>query len=126
MNMGLLPKAFMVQSREDRKANKRRALLHHLARKGGRIFGPVPDGTRREFFCLDEHTWVWHEEWTDEDGTPRAATTRYDVRPTGILKSQGANSYQRLTRVEEDNFRAAVKIYCDSSRLELQRLYEMA
>jgi hypothetical protein len=109
-------------SREQRYANANRALLHYLAWRGGKIFGPMPQGVRREFFCLDPHTWVWHEEWTDERGQHRAVTTRYDVKKQGILKSQGVNSYQRLTEQEERNFRAAAKQYIASSRTELRRL----
>ena len=35
---------------------------------GSQLFGPIPEGHRREFFCLDEKTWIWHEEWLDEIG----------------------------------------------------------
>lgn len=124
--MALLPKAFMRQTADQRRVEMHRALLRHLAKLGGRVFGPVPAGNRREFFCLDEHTWVWHEEWTDDRGQHHAVTTRYDVRPSGIVKSQGTNSYQRLSPEEEKNFRGAVKLYCANTRLELRRLSEMA
>lgn len=124
--MGFLPKTFLSQSSEQRSIEMHRSLLRHLAKLGGRVFGPVPEGVRREFFCLDEHTWVWHEEWTDEKGQHQAVTTRYDIRPSGIVKSQGINSYQRLSPQEERNFRSAVRIYCVNTRLELQRLAEMA
>lgn len=117
-----LLKGIIRQSAEQRRANAKKAILHHLARLGGQIFGPIPHGVRREFFCLDKHTWVWHEEWTDRDGHRRAATTRYDVRPSGILKSQGVSAYQRLTQTEERNFRQAVEIYYQQSRQELQAL----
>ena len=112
----------MKQSGEQRRINAQRSLLHHLARLGGTVFGSVPSGVRREFFCLDPHTWVWHEEWTDQNGQHQAMTTRYDVRPGSILKSQGVHSYQRLTTQEEQNFRQAAKIYIRSSRTELRRL----
>ena len=114
--------AVMKSSREQRYANASRALLHYLAWRGGKIFGAVPGGVRREFFCLDPHTWVWHEEWTDQRGQHHAVTTRYDVNRHGILKSQGVNSYQRLTEQEERNFRAAARQYIAGSRAELRRL----
>lgn len=114
-----LLKGISRQSAEQRRANAKRAILHHLARLGGRVFGPIPDGIRREFFCLDKHTWVWHEEWTDQDGHRRAATTRYDVRPNGILKSQGVSSYQRLSVEEERNFRQAAELYYQQASREL-------
>jgi hypothetical protein len=112
----------MKSSREQRIANSQRALLHYLAWKGGKLFGDVPKGTRREFFCLDPTTRVWHEEWTDAKGQHHAVTTRYDVRKHGILKSQGVNSYQRLTAQEEQNFRIAAKQYIANSRAEVARL----
>lgn len=115
-------RALFKQSREQRHINAHRSLLRHLAKLGGGVFGPVPSGVRREFFCLDDRTWVWHEEWYDQSGQHHAITTRYDVRPDGILKSQGVNSYQRLSAEEERNFRSAVEIYGQRSLAELQRL----
>ncbi len=114
--------AIFRQSAQQRRINAHRALLRHLAKLGGTVFGPIPPNVRREFFCLDEHTWVWHEEWSDQTGQHHAFTTRYDVRPSGILKSQGTNSYQRLTPQEERNFRAAVKLYSQGARAEIDRL----
>lgn len=106
-----LLKGVFKQSAQQRLANERRELKRYLARLGGSVFGPIPAGVRREFFCLDRHTWVWHEEWTDQNGQHRAMTTRYDVRPTGVLKSQGVNAYQQLSDSEERNFRQAVRVY---------------
>lgn len=120
--MAKLLSAIMGSSREQRRANANRTLLHYLAWRGGKLFGPIPDGVRREFFCLDPHTWVWHEEWTDSAGQHHAVTTRYDLSRHGILKSQGVNSYQRLSAQEERNFRAAAKQYIVSSQAELHRL----
>jgi hypothetical protein len=122
----MLLSGIMYQSADQRRANTRRSILHHLAKIGGQVFGPVPANTRREFFCLDRNTWVWHEEWVDENGQDRAMTTRYDVRPTGVLKSQGNNSYQRLTRAEEENFRAAVRIYYERASRELSLISQSA
>lgn len=115
-------KALFKQSRERRHLNAHRSLLRHLAKLGGSVFGPVQKGVRREFFCLDARTWVWHEEWYDQSGQHHAVTTRYDIRTNGILKSQGVNSYQRLTVQEERNFRAAVDIYGQKAISEIQRL----
>jgi hypothetical protein len=96
---------------EDRVAKLRRDLMRHEARIGGQLFGPIPPGHRREFFCLDRHTWVWHEEWTDKGGNYRIMTTRYDVRPTGILKSQNGSHYQHVTLDEAQNLYQAVRLY---------------
>lgn len=112
-------KGILGQSQQQRMVNEKRTLLHFLAKMGGQLFGPIPKGVRREFFCLDEHTWVWHEEWSDQAGH-HAITTRYDVRPTGILKSQGAHAYQHLTPQEEQHFRQAVQLYCNQANALLQ------
>jgi hypothetical protein len=121
-----LLKGVLKQSSQQRLANERRELKHYVARLGGQVFGPIPAGVRREFFCLDRHTWVWHEEWVDQTGQHRAMTTRYDVRPTGILKSQGVNAYQRLSEAEERNFRQAVRVYSQRVLPLLQRMSQTA
>lgn len=101
----------MTQSRTaQRQAELYRDLIRHEARIGGQLFGEVPAGVRREFFCLDKHTWVWHEEWTDQDGQVRVITTRYDIRPNGIIKSQNGN-YQNVSPEEGKRLYEAAKIY---------------
>ena len=107
---------------EQRKADLHRALLHYEARLGGELFGPIPEGSRREFFCLDERTWVWHEEWNDHKGKRHVMTTRYDVRPQGVLKSQGAHSYEALSKQEAENLYKAVHLYEQRVGAELRRL----
>ena len=79
-----------------REANIRRNILRDCARMGGTLFGPIPEGNRREFFCLDASTWVWHEEWTDSNGMRHARTTRYDVRRTVFLRLKMASPTSRL------------------------------
>ena len=88
-----------------------RDLIHNEALLGGRLFGVIKPGNRREFFCLDEHTWVWHEEWTDEKGQRHIVTTRYDVRPNGVLKAQGDHSYQYINLEEARRLYTAVDLY---------------
>ena len=111
-----------AQKSEQRQAQFQRALLRYEGRIGGQLFGQVAEGSRREFFCLDEHTWVWHEEWIDEQKRHRVMTTRYDVRPSGILKSQGVNQYSPLTIDEERHFRQAVRLYMSQVKTEYQRI----
>jgi hypothetical protein len=118
--------AAKTRKEAERRAKVQRALLHYQARIGGEVFGPIPPGVRREFFCLDEHTWVWHEEWNDENGKRQAVTTRYDVRPAGVVKSQGGNSYQSLTKPEALNLYNAVHVYEQRVGAELQRLLQAA
>lgn len=107
-----------AQKEAQRRADLYRKLIRHEAQIGGTLFGPVPNGGRREFFCLDEHTWVWHEEWTDKNGQHQAATTRYDLRPNGILKSQNGQ-YKPLTQAEAINLRNAALMYRNKVNTEL-------
>lgn len=115
-----------AQKQAQRRAEFHKALIHHEAKIGGKLFGTIPAGTRREFFCLDEHTWVWHEEWTDEKGRQRIMMTRYDVRPDGVLKSQGDRSYQRLSDQEAQNFREAIELYGRRVLGEYDRMLQTA
>lgn len=109
------------QAAEDRRVDIYKSLMHWEGKVGGQLFGPVQPNGRREFFCLDKNTWVWHEEWIDESGR-HAITTRYDVRPSGIVKSQGSDSYQTLNPEELRNFVNAVKLYYERVVPELDRM----
>ena len=99
------------QKEERDRLNEYRNLIRLEATIGGQIFGDLPEGHRREFFCLDAHTWIWHEEWTDMLGKRNIRTTRYDVRPDGILKAQDGAGYQAVSAEETKNLIAAAKIY---------------
>ena len=116
-----------TQKDSQRRAEIDKALIHYEAKIGGELFGPIPAGNRREFFCLDEHTWVWHEEWTDKaSGKRRIMTTRYDLRSNGVLKSQGNNSYQKIRGNEVRHFYQAVDLYVQRTRTEYARLMQTA
>jgi hypothetical protein len=107
-----------AQKESQRKADLYRKLIRHEAQIGGQLFGPVREGGRREFFCLDPHTWVWHEEWQDENGQHQYATTRYDVHDTGIVKSQNG-VYKPVSLQEARNLVNAVNMYEDRVKNEL-------
>ncbi len=107
------------QHDEEKRARQYREVLRRAARIGGDIFGPVPPGVRREFFCLDEKTWIWHEEWTDENGQLRIVTTRYDVRPNGILKAQDGQPYRYVELEEGKRLYKAMKMYGKLMHTEL-------
>jgi len=98
-------------SQQVRDAQIHRNILRDDARMGGTLFGPIPEGTRREFFCLDAHTWVWHEEWTDANNIRQARTTRYDIRPHGVFKAQDGVPYQPLSNQEVQHLYAAARQY---------------
>ena len=112
----------VVTSQDDRRVQLYRQLIQHEAKIGGRLFGPVAKGNRREFFCLDEHTWVWHEEWTDQSGRHHAVTTRYDVRPDGVLKAQDLQPYQYVSLDEARRLYKAVGLYNQEVDAELYDL----
>lgn len=87
-------------------------LIRREAVVGGRLFGPIPIGGDRKFFCLDEHSWVWYEEWTDKiTGERKNLTTRYEVRPNGILKAQGDHPYHYVEAEEARHLIEAIKLY---------------
>ena len=110
--MKLLPSFTSTQRVDERRARQYRELLHREAKIGGELFGPVQPGGRREFFCLDRHTWVWHEEWVDkETRMPRVVTTRYDIRPSGILKAQDGQSYRYIEATEARRLYRAISLY---------------
>ncbi len=107
------------QRREERQAELYRDLIRHEAKIGGKLFGSTPKGHRREFFCLDKRTWVWHEEWVDKNGEHQVRTTRYDIRPNGILKAQDNQPYQLATPEEVHNLYEASQAYGQAIKQEL-------
>lgn len=114
-----LLRSVVGNNQEERDAELYRNFIRHEARIGGTLFGPVPKGGRREFFCLDERTWVWHEEWIDANGHYKTKTTRYDVRPNGILKAQDGQLYQHVGVEEARHLYDAAKLYNKKINTEL-------
>lgn len=117
--IGVLSGQISAQKQQQRDATLYRNLMRHEAKVGGTVFGPIPAGRRREFFCLDEHTWVWHEEWTDTTGKHNVMTTRYDVRPDSILKSQNGSHYQPVSLEEAERLVSAAKLYRQKVKQEI-------
>lgn len=107
----------------DRSAQRRaefyRNLIRHEGKIGGALFGPIPKGTRREFFCLDRHTWVWHEESQDKHGQSKIKIVRYSIRPDVILKTFDGSSYQAVSPKEALNLYQAAKAYQQKVKKEL-------
>lgn len=123
--MNLLPR-ILPRTDDERRVAVERSLIQREAQIGGELFGPIPKGRRREFFCLDEHTWVWHEEWTDKNGQRQTVTTRYDVRPNGVLKLQNGKVYQRLSKEEARNLYRTTELYRERVTAEYQRMLQTA
>jgi hypothetical protein len=109
--MNIFTQFFKSTSPADRKQAVMQDLMRREAEATRDIFGPVPKGTKRDFFCLDEHTWIWYEEWTDKAGQRQQITTRYVVRPNEVLKSHNGGAYKRLTVDEAKNFQRATQSY---------------
>jgi hypothetical protein len=111
--------SFRTQRATDRLALIYRDLIRREAKIGSGLFQAPTRGGRREFFCLDDRTWVWHEEWLDQTGQRHVVTTRYDVRPNGILKAQDGQGYRYIDASEAKNLYAAICLYNQRISTEL-------
>ena len=96
-----------------------RQLIEKESKIGAELFGPIPKGHRREFFCLDETAMVWYEEWEDMNGQTQSMTTRYEVHPNGILKAQDGQQYSYVTEHEARNLLKAAQLYSKRVRKEV-------
>lgn len=86
-------------------------LINAESRLGGAIFGPIPEGHRREFFHDQRNIWIWYEGWKDAADELHQFTVRYEVRTTGIYKKVTSGKYLKLEGDELDNFIKATKAY---------------
>lgn len=94
------------------KMTTERDLLEAESAIGRTLFGPLPPFVvRRDFFNLDETTWIWHEVTRNSRGGMEETTTRYEVQPRGILKVQPGPRYSYLEGAELHNFTLAVRTY---------------
>lgn len=88
-----------------------RELIQRESNIGRELFGPVPTGGRREFFCLDEKTCMWYEEYKDGNGQTVSHTTRYEIQGDKILKAQEGARYSYLEGTELQNLLTAINLY---------------
>jgi hypothetical protein len=89
-----------------------RELISQESKIGRQLFGPIPKGHTREFFCLDKTTWIWHESWVDPRNGRRAeCTTRYEIHPHCVLKIQDGQPYKEVTGQELYNLTLACRQY---------------
>lgn len=87
--MGTPPQATISSSQMSlhKREARQKELLKQEGAIGASLFGKIPDGHQREFFCLDEYTWIWHESWIDEaTKTTKTMNVRYEFQPRGVLK----------------------------------------
>ena len=88
-----------------------REMIAKEAVVGATVLGQAPAGHTRQFFCLDNHTWIWNEQWIDTHGKQRSHQVQYDVRPDVILKRINGGSPLKLGDQELINFDQAVSRY---------------
>lgn len=86
---------------------------------GRTIFGPIPEGHQREFFEYRKNIWIWHESFVDPSGVLQEMTVRYEVRPDGVFKKPGNDSYRKIEGMELDNFRKAARAYFNLVKTKL-------
>lgn len=108
--MSILPKIF-PRNDDQRAAAAERQLINFESQFGRNLFGPIPKNHNRDFFCLDEYTWIWHEDWTDDHGQHHVMSTRYVLRPDGAIKSINGQSYQKVQQKETRHIYLAIKKY---------------
>lgn len=109
-----------VQKRSFKKLTTRE-LIELEAEVGGRLFGPIPAGHRREFFCLDKNTWIWHEEWVDVGGQRQVSSTRYEIHSNGILKAQDGKIYKFIEGEELRNLALSIRLYYEAVSRDIYR-----
>jgi hypothetical protein len=90
---------------------------------GRTLFGSIPEGHHREFFCLDEDTWVWHEEWKNQKtGKLNSRTIRYEIHANGVVKVQdGGANYSFIDGDELKNLSLATRLYKERVLRDLYR-----
>ena len=110
-----------VRRQTVKRTRQYRDYIRREAAIGGTLFGPVPKNVRREFVCVNKNTWLWHEEWVDEQNVWHMSTTRYDVRPTGIFKMQGDGSVTPVSPQEAQHLRNAAILYNEQVQVVLYR-----
>ncbi len=104
--------SFKMPKNRSLKRFTERELLQFESEIGSKLFGSIPEGHRREFFCFDDVTWIWYEEWKDpKTGKLQTATTRYELHQKGIMKVQEGARYSFLEGEELANFDAATAMY---------------
>ena len=99
----------------------RRQLIQKESEIGGSLFGPVPEGHHRQFFNLNRRTWIWYEEWADENGKQHSMTTRYEVHKNGILKVQEGTLYHFIEGQELANLVTAIQAHYERVARDVYR-----
>lgn len=89
-------------------------LIQTESQIGGAIFGQVPAGVKRDFFCIDERTWVWSDSWTEQDGTIGGFQIKYELQDgEKVLKFVDGQARGYIKGQELDNLLTAINTYHD-------------
>ena len=86
-------------------------LVNAESELGRTLFGPIPEGCRREFFQSRPNVWIWYETFRNNVGKMEEMTVRYEVRPTGVYKKPEGGMYEKIEGEELENFRRAARGY---------------
>ncbi len=86
-------------------------LINAESALGGTLFGPIPQGHRREFFRYKHNIWIFHESWTGQNDEKLEATITYEVRENGVYKLPLGGKYAKIEGAELENFVKATKEY---------------
>lgn len=88
---------------------------------GAKIFGTPPKGHRRQFFNLDERTWIWYDEWK-EGGKDMSTTIRYELHDKGVFKVQEGARYSYIEGEELEHFTLAVRMYYEQVMRKIYKI----
>lgn len=111
--MKLFSKKHTTQPQESVESRLRSKILDYTKQEREltrQLFGELGVGRRRDFFCQDEGTWVWYEEWR-EGSHRRYMTTKYFIADDQISKTLNGGDKQPLEAEEMKNFVQAVIKY---------------
>ena len=99
-----------------------RELIQLESEIGSKLFGEIPEGRRREFFCLDAKTWIWYEAGKNlQTGKFEEHTVRYEVHENGVLKVLEGARYTFIEGPELDNLIAAATMYYEQVAREIYK-----
>ncbi|MBI4100912.1 hypothetical protein HY441_00360 [Candidatus Microgenomates bacterium] len=121
MSRSFLRKLFQfVWPKKSTLEQRRQKLMQQEMAIGSQLFGPIPQNRERQFYYLNNQTWVWNETVADGSGRKVTTTTQYQVLPDQIVKSQGGQTLSLTDAAEINNLFEAASWYYD---LVAKRVY---
>lgn len=95
-----------------KRAQRKQQLLRQESKVGGSLLGNIPAGHQRDFFCIDQYTWVWTEQWNDpQTKQPQRMVVRYEFQPNAVLKYVNDQPRGHVVGKELANLVKAMKAY---------------